>query len=376
MTGLLSAAVTNAVCVTLLTALIAVAVYRLRRAPAVLHLLCVLALAKLLMPPLIGVPLALPKGMTAASPPTVVQAGPTADVAAAASATELTAPPVSHAQQDGLARPRGGVPSHGSLRWIFAALLVGWCAGTTGLLALGTWRALRFRRALALADAAPAAVQAEAARLGERMGLGRVPQLLVTEGRIPPLLWAWIGRARIVLPRELWTRLDRDARRALLVHELAHFRRRDHWVRWLELVATAAFWWVPAVWWLRAMLRDAEEACCDAWVARLLPDAARSYAGGLADDDGFLGRTAAGAASGGDRRAALFDSEEEAPDDLARTTLADARDALGADPLGTAVCRRAGTHRRPDRPARGGGGRFGLFRSIDGGKTSTPTACG
>jgi beta-galactosidase len=33
-----------------------------------------------------------------------------------------------------------------------------------------------------------------------------------------------------------------------MAHELAHLRRCDHWVRRLELVVTALYWWFPPVW--------------------------------------------------------------------------------------------------------------------------------
>src|SRR4029453_11021992 len=61
----------------------------------------------------------------------------------------------------------------------------------------------------------------------------------------------------------------------------AHVHRRDHWVRLLELLATALFWWYPVAWWARAALRRAEERCCDEWVLRVLPGSAEASAKGL-----------------------------------------------------------------------------------------------
>jgi hypothetical protein len=74
----------------------------------------------------------------------------------------------------------------------------------------------------------------------------------------------------------------------LLVHELAHLRRGDHWVRRLELVALGLYWWHPAAWWARRELEDAEERCCDGWVARLLPGAGPAYAAALVQTVAFL----------------------------------------------------------------------------------------
>src|SRR5205085_5012588 len=83
-------------------------------------------------------------------------------------------------------------------------------------------------------------------------------------------------------------RLDPPQQSALLVHELAHLYRRDHWVRWLEIIVTVLYWWHPAVWWARRELRDAEEQCCDAWVVWLMPGANRHYAAALLDTLEFV----------------------------------------------------------------------------------------
>jgi hypothetical protein len=77
-------------------------------------------------------------------------------------------------------------------------------------------------------------------------------------------------------------------RAAILAHELAHLRRGDHLVRWLEVVVTAAAWWNPLVWWARRELRECEEQCCDAWVVWALPAARRAYADALVDTVDFL----------------------------------------------------------------------------------------
>src|SRR5207249_981839 len=83
-------------------------------------------------------------------------------------------------------------------------------------------------------------------------------------------------------------RLDATQRATLLAHELAHWYRRDHWVRWLELAVLGLYWWCPLVWWARRELSAAEEDCCDAWVVWLLPGAARAYATALVDTLDFL----------------------------------------------------------------------------------------
>ena len=53
----------------------------------------------------------------------------------------------------------------------------------------------------------------------------------------------------------------------MLAHELAHLRRRDHWVRRLEMVAAVLHWWNPLFWIARKKLRSDAELACDAWAA-------------------------------------------------------------------------------------------------------------
>ena len=89
------------------------------------------------------------------------------------------------------------------------------------------------------------------------------------------------GPPHLVLPEELWGRLDAAQQDAVLAHELAHLKRRDHWVRRLEALACGLYWWDPVAWWARREVERAEERCCDAWVLWALPTAAGAYAEAL-----------------------------------------------------------------------------------------------
>src|SRR5260370_54446 len=109
------------------------------------------------------------------------------------------------------------------------------------------------------------------------------PTVFLVPGRLSPLLWACLGSPRLVLPGALLEHIDDEQRATLILHELAHLRRRDHWVRVLEFVVMGLYWWHPVVWYARRELRDAEELCCDAWVVSSLPQANRTYATALVE---------------------------------------------------------------------------------------------
>lgn len=153
--------------------------------------------------------------------------------------------------------------------------------GLIGLLA--ALRTGLFFRRVRSALPAPASVTNQVRAACREIGVRRVPDVFLLEQRVSPLIWRPLlaKQARLVLPTELWSQLDKTSRRAVLFHELAHLRRRDHWVRWAELIVAAVYWWHPVVWWVRNRLHEEAELCCDAWVTWLLPRGRRAYAEAL-----------------------------------------------------------------------------------------------
>lgn len=117
-------------------------------------------------------------------------------------------------------------------------------------------------------------------RCARRIGLSRRPETRITADRLSPMIWCGL-RGRLILPVELWGQLDDLGREAVVLHELAHLKRRDHWVLWMESLIGCLYWWHPVVWWVRRRLREEAENCCDAWVTWLLPKGRRAYAEAL-----------------------------------------------------------------------------------------------
>lgn len=161
-------------------------------------------------------------------------------------------------------------------------LAVLWLAVATVLLGWTLARALRFRRWLARTSLpAPPELRSELAAIGYGLGLARMPAVHTTTARLSPMVYWAGGHVRLVIPTFLLARLNRQALRAVLAHELAHVRRRDHVVRWIEWLACSAFWWNPVAWWARRELRAAEEASCDALGAAAIKSTPRAYATSL-----------------------------------------------------------------------------------------------
>jgi len=162
-----------------------------------------------------------------------------------------------------------------------------WAGGIGVVLLLTLLRIITITRLLRRAERAPVEVARLVHRAADEIGLERAPRALMIDARISPMLWCG-SQPTLVLPFTLWEQLDHAGRYAVVCHELAHLRRRDHWVRWFEMSISTIYWWNPIVWWLRRRIRDEADYCCDAWVTHLMPTERRSYAEALLESRKFL----------------------------------------------------------------------------------------
>lgn len=182
--------------------------------------------------------------------------------------------------EDEAAQPASGAPEGGRNQLVLGVSLV-WFAGSIAWLSLVAIRTRRFQRLVRQTRSADAALVAQADAFARRIGVRRLPELRVTTAQVTPFLWSMFGRPTIVLPKTLCERLNERQLLTLVSHELAHYRRGDHLVRWLEVAVLAVYWWCPLAWWARRELVRAEEQCCDAWVVWLFHGAERDYAEAL-----------------------------------------------------------------------------------------------
>ncbi|MCP4593449.1 MAG: hypothetical protein GY842_22155 [bacterium] len=155
-----------------------------------------------------------------------------------------------------------------------------WAGGAGLIILLRLVSTARLRRRVRSGQRATRNVQQLVATCARNLNLRRVPETVMVRGRMSPMLW-YGRRKTLVLPTALWAALDDVGREAVVMHELAHLRRRDHWVGWLDLLIGCVYWWHPVVWWVRSRVHSEAEACCDAWVIWLLPQGRRAYATAL-----------------------------------------------------------------------------------------------
>jgi len=236
--------------------------------PSYVHRFWLLVLVALLLPAVVAIPVLPGEGAAAGVDGVALASDPTAQLPA-------------NAASDPRPNPGPSLPARFTDD-AKAGLVITWLLGTALLLAWTLLRVLRFRHwLLRTSQPAPPELRDEVSTIGRRLGLARTPAVHTTSARVSPMVcWAG-GRVRIVVPSFLLRSLDRHQLRAMLSHELAHVRRRDHLVRWIEWLACSAFWWNPVAWWARREVRAAEEASCDALGAAAIECAPRDYARSL-----------------------------------------------------------------------------------------------
>lgn len=307
--------------------LLALAASGLRRwgkvSPALEHTLWTLVLVKLIMPPWLQWPESLTARLaelrspveaaavrTAAQSPIAAQPQqafaevaatpmeePFSLSAAAGTNAEFT-PGASEALGETLARAETAAPSIG----IFSAipppnvsarfrgwnwglsvgpLLVAWALGGLVMAGAQVRRINGLRRLAASSVAAPPELAQEVQRLAASLGV-RPPRVRTIDGLGSPLVWCW-GRPILLWPAGLTGAADLRRLQGVIVHELAHLKRRDNWTGWLELAVGCLWWWCPLVWFARRRLRAAAELACDAWVLWALPGERRLYAASLVE---------------------------------------------------------------------------------------------
>jgi len=167
-------------------------------------------------------------------------------------------------------------------RWELSRVLqILWLSGAAVLIAhllFGIVAVRRMaRRGKALEDGE---WQALCRRLERQLGITRPVPVLMSADTAIPVTWGAL-HPTIVVPREAaaWSE---ERRRAVLLHELAHVRRRDLITHLLGQLVCSVYWFHPLVWVAARRLRVESERACDDLVldAGVRPS---SYAADLLD---------------------------------------------------------------------------------------------
>jgi beta-lactamase regulating signal transducer with metallopeptidase domain len=169
-------------------------------------------------------------------------------------------------------------------RVAFAQAAIGarylWLAGT---FLLGLWFAAGWMlsaRLVRQARPAPSTWSAELDALRRRLGVPQRVELRLVDRSVSPLA-AGLRRSTILLPATAAIWCD-ERRHAVLLHELAHIKRRDCRIQVVAQAACALYWFNPLAWRAFAELRNERERACDDEVLKA-GTRASSYATHLLD---------------------------------------------------------------------------------------------
>lgn len=178
---------------------------------------------------------------------------------------------------DGLARNPGAgdlvaAPVMLAERWAIY-LFVLWAivaSALVGRLLFGMWQLRRLRNDatkvdLASLDPLPRATMSEFQSV-------RPVRVCVSDAVSVPTAIGFF-RPAVVLPSWTLRELSSAELNSVLLHELAHLRRRDDWTNLLQKCVRAVFFFHPAVWWIESRLTLEREMACDEHVLAVTKNA-------------------------------------------------------------------------------------------------------
>jgi len=144
-----------------------------------------------------------------------------------------------------------------------SGLLVIWLSGVLFFL-LRTAGNVAYIYRLSRRDTQPISAEwtETAAKISRALGIRRSVSIRIST-RIRSPFVAGLIKPVVLLPLSSFSHLSYDQLEAVLAHELAHIRRWDDVVNWIQTAFEIILFYHPALWWISQMIRDEREKCCD-----------------------------------------------------------------------------------------------------------------
>jgi bla regulator protein blaR1 len=107
-------------------------------------------------------------------------------------------------------------------------------------------------------------------QLAKKTGISRTIVFLESELVKVPAVIGFL-KPILLVPAGLLSQLPPEQVEAILLHELAHIRRRDFLANLLQSFIETFFFFNPAIVWISSLIREEREACCDDMVLANIP---------------------------------------------------------------------------------------------------------
>jgi len=172
----------------------------------------------------------------------------------------------------------GTVAPRVKLHWKFHLMLV-WFLGIwilTGWFILHWQQLIRQVRKQSTTDKLPDWFFDSLRETAELLGLRRIPNVAVSSKIATPAVFG-LFRPTLLMPTANLDKLSRRDARHILLHELAHIKRRDPLIHTFNLLLQIVYWFNPLLWLVRKQLQHLRELCCDATVAKILKENTMAY---------------------------------------------------------------------------------------------------
>jgi beta-lactamase regulating signal transducer with metallopeptidase domain/TolA-binding protein len=167
------------------------------------------------------------------------------------------------------------------ITWQAVVFLI-WLVGLLVLSVLLFQRFLFVKSLLAQSDKANGRLDETLQQCYRQVGIRKNIELRLSKNMLSPAACG-LFKPVILMPASLLENLSRKKLRAVLIHELAHIKRGDLWVSFIQTILQIAYFYNPLLWLANAVVRGIREKAVDEMVLTKLGDEADSYSTTLID---------------------------------------------------------------------------------------------
>lgn len=253
-------------------------IFRQRLTPTVRHLLWTLVIAKFFITPFfVSVPVTIPIKTKPAPAPIFQEIMPIA-LPAETQAISQPSPTITEVKTAPVPFPETPKPKV-TLRLSFLLFSL-WISGVIVFLLGITIHSFRLCRQLSSAEPLENKDILEMVNHGAKELKIRPPKLKTSEKFASPLVCG-IFRPVLIIPRQILAKFQPKELEPIILHELAHIKRRDILINWLQILAQTFYFFNPLIWYVNRQIRLEREQACDDWALQTNKGERKDYADAL-----------------------------------------------------------------------------------------------